>query len=123
MCSEKKRNKDSRHKLAPIALGPYLLKQVDDKAKTAVILYDYDTVENVSRSHIVRAPKQLISDEIQSIVKQTIVNQTIANYPAIEDENLKHVLSKDDDNANQETNRENDARAHTLSAHGDRSMD
>ena len=54
--SEKKSEKDSRHKLAPLALGPYLVKQVDEKAKTAVIVYDDDTVENVSRSRIVRAP-------------------------------------------------------------------
>ena len=100
--SEKKSEKESRQKLAPIALGPYLAKQVDDKAKTAVIVYDDNTVENLPRSRIVLAPKQLSSAELQSIVQPTIFNRTIANYPATEDENRKHVLSKDDVSANEE---------------------
>ena len=94
--SENKSDKDSRHKLAPIALGPYLVKQVDEKAYTAVIVYDDDTVENVSRSRIVRAPKQPSSDEVQTIVQSTIVSQTIANYRATEAVNLQHVLSKEE---------------------------
>ena len=97
---EKKSDKDSRHKLAPIALAPYLVKQVHEKAKTAVIVYDDDTVENVSRSRIVHAPKQLSSAEVQSIVQHTVVSKTIANYPATEAVNLQHVLSKGDANAN-----------------------
>ena len=91
MRSEKKRYKESRQKLAPISLGPYLVKQVDDKAKAAVIIYDDNTVENVSRSRIVLAPKQLLSAELQSIVQPTVFNQTIANYPATEAVNLNHV--------------------------------
>ena len=47
MRSEKKIDKESRHKLAPIALEPYLVKQVEDKAKTAVIVYNDNTVENM----------------------------------------------------------------------------
>ena len=69
------------------------------------------------------APKQLRSAEVQAIVQPTIVSQKIANYPATEAVNLKHVLSKDDDNANQETISEKDARANTQSSHVDQSMD
>ena len=115
MPSENKSDKDSLHKLAPISLGTYLVKQVEDKAKTAVIVYDNDTVENVSRSRIVCALNQLSSAELKSIVQPTILNQTIANYPATKAVKLKHVLSKDDNNANQETISERGARDHTQS--------
>ena len=121
--SEKKSDKDSRHKLAPIELGAYLVKQVDEKAKTAVIVYDDDTVENVSRSRIVHAPKQLRSAEVLSIVQPTVVSQTLANYPANEAVNLQHVLSKDDENANQKKIREKYERVNTQSAQVDQGLD
>ena len=70
-----------------------------------------------------RAPKQLISAELQSIVQPTVVNHMIENYPATEAVNLKHVLSKDDDHANQEIIGEKDSRAHNQSAQNDQSMD
>ena len=123
MRSEKKSDKDSRHKLAPIALGPYLVKQVDEKAKTAVIVYDDDTVENVSRSRIVRAPKQLSSAEMKSIVQPTVVSQTIANFPATEAVNLQHVLSKDDENANENKISEEEVRVDTRNTQVDQDLD
>ena len=89
---ENKIDKDSRHKLAPIALGPYLVKQVGAKEMTDVIVYVDYTVENVSRPRIVRAPKQLSSTVLQSIVRPKVINQTIPNYPATEAVNIRHVL-------------------------------
>ena len=77
--SENKSDKESRHKLAPISLGPFLVKQVYDKAKTGFILYDDNTVENVSRSRILLAQKQLSSAELQSIFRPTVFDQTIVN--------------------------------------------
>ena len=56
--TEKKDDKDSRHKLVPIAGRPYLVRKPDDKAKTFVIEYADKTVENVSRSRVVRAPRR-----------------------------------------------------------------
>ena len=123
MCSDKKSDKDSRQKLAPIALGPYLVKEVDEKAKTAVIVYDDDTVENVSRSRIVRAPKQLSSAEMQSIVRPTVVSQTIANFPATEAVNLQYVLSKDDQNANEKQISEQETRVDTRNTQVDEDLD
>ena len=103
MCSENKSDKKSRQKLAPIALGPYLVKHVDDKLRTAVIVYDDNTVEKVSRSRILLAPKRLRSAELQSIVEPRVVNLPIENYPATEEVNLNQVLSKEEVNANETT--------------------
>ena len=119
MRSEKIIDKESRHKLAPIALGPYLLKHVDDNAKNTVIVYDDKTVENVSRFRILLATKRLSSAELQSVVQPTVVNRTIENYTAAEAVNLNHVLSKDDVNAKKRT--VNETSAH--SAHDDQRMD
>ena len=113
---EEEIDKESRHKLAPIALGPYLVKLVDDKANTAVIVYDENTVENVSRSRIMLAPKRRSSAELQSIIQPTVANKIISSYPATETVNLNHVLSKYDVSANEKT-------VDDRSAHYDQSMD
>ena len=88
--TEKKDDKDSRHKLAQIAEGPYLVKQTDDKSKTVVIEYDDKTVENVSRSRVVRAPKRQTPAEIQNVVQPTVTNATFVDYPNTEYVNQSH---------------------------------
>ena len=113
---EKKSDKESRNKLAPIALEPYLVKYVDDEEKTAFIVNDDKTVENVSLSRIMLSPKRLCSAELQSIFQPTVFNLTIANYSAAEAVNLNHILPKDYVNANETTIDE-------TSAHEDQSMD
>ena len=70
-----------------------------------------------------RAPKQLRSAEIKSIVQPTVVSQTIANYPATESVNLQHVLSKDDENANQKKISEEEVRVNTRNAQVDQDLD
>jgi len=94
--SEKTGDKESRHKLAPIALGPYLVKAVDAKAKTVLIEYDDRTVENVSRTRVVRAPKRPTPDELQAVLKPRTIDQTIADFPLGEDINNLHVQKKDE---------------------------
>ena len=63
-----------------------------------------------------RAQKQLISAEVQSIVQPTVFSQTIANYLATEAVNLQHVPLKDDEKANQKKISGKDARVNTQSA-------
>ena len=68
----------------------YLVKQTDDKSKTVVIEYDDKTVENVSRSRVVRAPKRLTPAEIQNVVQPTVTNATFVDYPNTESVNQSH---------------------------------
>ena len=80
--TEKKDNKDSRHKLAPLAEGPYLVKEVDVDSKTVVIEYGDHTVERVSRSRVVLAPKRLTPAQLQNVIRPSVMKETLLDYPA-----------------------------------------
>ena len=54
---ERKDDTETRHKLAPIAEGPFPVKKVDQENKTVFLERPDKTVENVSRSRVVLAPK------------------------------------------------------------------
>ena len=56
--TEKKGDNDSRNKFALISKVPYLFKETDDKWRTVVIKYAEKTVDNVSRSRFVLAPRR-----------------------------------------------------------------
>ena len=57
-----KNPKNHRHKLAPIAKGPYLVTKTDKN--TVVIERSNRSVEKVSRSRVVFAPKQKMKEEV-----------------------------------------------------------
>ena len=54
---ERKDDTEKRQKLAPIAEGPFPVKKVDKDNKTLLLERPDKTVENVSRSCVVLAPK------------------------------------------------------------------
>ena len=60
---------------------------------------------------------------MQSIVRPTVVSQTIANFPATEAVNLQYVLSKDDQNANEKRSSEEETRVDTRNTQVDEDLD
>ena len=59
---EQKNQKDYRHKLAPIAEGPFLVIKTDKN--TVVIERSHRSVEKVSRSRVVLATKPKTKEEV-----------------------------------------------------------
>ena len=90
---ERKDDKETRHKLAPIADRPYLVKDVNQDAKTVVILYDDQTVENVSRSRVVLAPRRLTPTEQVEETRPMTINEIISDYPTSEVVNNRHIAA------------------------------
>ena len=90
---ERKNDKDTRHKLAPIAEGPYKVKSVNNDAKTVVIEYNDRTVENVSRSRVVLAPEPQSMQELQEKTSPMTIHDIVTGLPAPEEDNLKHLLA------------------------------
>ena len=88
---ERKDDKETRHKLAPIADGPYLVKDVNQDGKTVVIVYDDQTVENVSRSRVVLAPRRLTPTEQVDETRPMTINEIISDYPTSEVVNNRHI--------------------------------
>ena len=88
---ERKDDKDTRHKLAPIADGPFPVLRVDNTAKTVVIKRPDNSVENVSRSRVALAPKSEEYTNIGEKKTPTHLDETLSNYPAPEETNLRHI--------------------------------
>ena len=91
---ERRDQAETRHKLAPIAKGPYQVKSTDDRSKTVVIEYDDRTVENVSRSRVVLAPKGETPKETQDAVRPALISETISDYPVPESTNNQHLVEE-----------------------------
>ena len=88
---ERREEKESRHKLAAIAEGPFKVKDVNKPAKTVVIEYPDRSVENVSRSRVVLAPRGNLPKEVQQAVQPLTIQDTILDYPVKEDINASHI--------------------------------
>lgn len=54
---ERKDDKKMCHKLAPVAAGPYLVKNTSPEDKTVTIEYLDGTAQKVSRSRVLLAPR------------------------------------------------------------------
>ena len=89
--TEKKDEKDSRHKLEPIPERPYVFKQTDDKSKTVVIEYADKNVKNGLRLRVVRTPRRKSPAKIQDVVPETIIDVTFVDYPITEAGNNSHA--------------------------------
>ena len=63
----------------PIAEGPYIVKQTDEKSKSVVIEYAEKTVENVSRSRVVIASRRQTTAELQDVFQKTITDATFVD--------------------------------------------
>ena len=72
---EKKNDRDTRHKQAPIASGPYPVKAID--SKTVVIERSDGTTERVSLNRVVRAPKSSTMDEITDVLQPSTDSQLV----------------------------------------------
>ena len=88
---ERKDEKETRHKLAPIAEGPFPVIRVDTSSKTVVIKRPDESVENVSRSRVALAPKAEEYGDKTRTQLATPLCDTITNYPVPEETNLQHV--------------------------------
>ena len=64
---ELKNSKDHRHNIAPIAEGPFLVTKKDKN--TVVIERSDRSVEKVSRSRVVLAPKPKTKEEVKEILR------------------------------------------------------
>ena len=88
---ERKDDQDTRHKLAPIADGPFPVKKVDREAKTVLIERPDSTVENVSRSRVVLAPRGPSNKQLLEGTRPMTINEVIVDFPAPEQDNLRHI--------------------------------
>ena len=87
---ERKSRKDHRHKLAPIAEGPYLVTKTDKN--TVFIERSYRSVEKASRSRVVLAPKPKTKEEVYQTLRpeQLLVDIKLT----AEATNLEDILGK-----------------------------
>lgn len=91
---DRKDPNEHHHKLASIAegpsgAGPYKATKVDDA--TVVIEMTDHSVENVSRSHVVLAPKQKANEEMKNILTPTSSKDKDDDYPTKENFNLRYI--------------------------------
>jgi len=87
---ERKNPKDHRHKLAPIAEGPFLVTKTDKN--TVVIERSDRSVEKVSRSRVVLAPKPKTKEEVKEILRPEQL--PVDGQPTTEAINLEEVSRK-----------------------------
>ena len=88
---ERKDDTETRHKLAPIAEGPFPVKKFYKDNKTVLLERPDKTVENVSRSRVVLAPKGLSSEQLLEATRPMTIHEVIADFPAPEQDNLRHI--------------------------------
>lgn len=94
---ERRYDKKTQHKLAPIVEFPFRVKEADETNKTVVIEREDRFTENLSRSRVTLAPPPILADdlikdnhpktdeELRTVVwdeKQTKVNQLVKPTPS-----------------------------------------
>ena len=85
--------REHRHKLAAVAEGPY--RVIEAKDTTVVIEKDDRSVERVSRSRVVLAPKPRTLDEVQRSVRPMTDEELIPEeYPVQEGINARDVTRR-----------------------------
>ena len=98
---ERKDPTEHRHKLAAIAEGPYRVTKADDA--TVVIERPDRSVEKVSRSRVVLAPKPTTDEEMKEILKPPMAADKEDDYPTKEVTNLKGIVDVDGIETDKET--------------------
>ena len=84
----------TRHKLAPLAEGPF--KVVDVTGKTVVIERPDFSVERVSRDRVVLAPRPRTLPEIQNVIRPMTDEELIPEeYPVSEPVNLRDLTPQE----------------------------
>ena len=99
---ERKVYTETRHKLAPIAEGPFPVKKVDKENKTVLLERPDKTVEKVSRSRVVLDPKGPSSEELLEATRPMTINEVIADFPAPEQDNLRPIRTDEPDDESNE---------------------
>ena len=98
---ERKNAADHRHKLAPVAEGPFRVTKTT--GNTVVIERADRSVERVSRSRVVLAPKPLTEAEMEQTLQPTLVDNTL-EYPTSADTNRLDITKPTSDtNVSSET--------------------
>ena len=92
---ERKNPKDHRHKLAPVAEGPFQVTKVD--GNTVNIEKAVRSVETVSRSRVVLAPKPASEDEVEKFLKPIDLPEEIAS----EKSNMNDIVASNDKEDNE----------------------
>ena len=77
---ERKHDTETRHKLAAIAEGPFPVKKVYKENKTVLLERPDKTVENVSRSLVVLAPKGPYIEELLEATRPMTIKEVIADF-------------------------------------------
>ena len=88
---ERRYEKETGHKLAPISEVTFHVKEVNTSSRTVVIEYPDRSVENFSRSRVVLAPASNVTEEVQEAIRPLTINEVILDYPAPEDFNQTHI--------------------------------
>ncbi len=98
---ERRDENETRHKLAPVADGPFRVGSV--RGNTAVIEYPDAKVERVSKDRITLAPKSLEPEEIAKVLGPITDEELVpSNYPIPQDVNLRDVLTPRNDSRGQQ---------------------
>lgn len=87
---ERKDPNEHRHKLPPIAKGPWKVIKVDDKT---VVIEKTDRLK-VSHLRILLAPEPKSKKEMESIFKPTKVKHKDTSYPTKKEVNMNDVANK-----------------------------
>lgn len=91
---ERRDDKKSIHELAPIAEGPYLVKDVETAIKAVVIERDERSQENVSRSSVTLTP--MIPRSAEELLEETCLqteDDLGTELPVSEDSNMNQLIT------------------------------
>ena len=99
---------ETRHKFAPIADGPFLVKKVDKEAKSVLLERPDKTVEKLSRSRVLLAPKGPSSKQLLETTRAMNINEVIVDFHAAERDNLRHIGANIENHVNDDRDNKRD---------------
>lgn len=88
---ERKGDRCSRHKLAPIVDGPYPVTKVDTEDTSLIIKRPYHTVENSSPNCFVLAPNTKTKTDLLAEAQPMKLVEVVSDYVVNEGDNLRHI--------------------------------
>ena len=105
---KRKDDRETRHELAPISEGPFPVKKVYKENKTVLLERPDKTVENLSRSRVILAPKRASTKELLESRRPIIIKEVFADFHAPEQVNLRHIRTDAPDDERNEAVTQND---------------
>lgn len=88
---DRKKDKDSRHKLPPFVDGPYPVTKVDTKAKTFITKRLDPALKSGSHNCIVLAPEIKTKYNLMAEAQPMKITKIVSNYPVKGTGNLRHI--------------------------------